>query len=140
RHRALAAIAALLTFARSGRQVFGVTRGGLYNLGAELTAGGVDNGDRFAGLVVAHAGVVRPFLPFGAQRVALSLPCCRVAEQRVELAPSDHSIASSARASSVGGMARPSALAVARLMTKSSLVGNSIGRSPARAPFKILST
>src|SRR5262245_20948460 len=39
-------------------------------------------------------------------------PCCRrAAEQRDELAPS-HSITSSARASSVAGIARPSAFAV----------------------------
>src|SRR5215468_8346900 len=37
--------------------------------------------------------------------------------------PSHHSITSSARASSVGGISRPSALAVLRLMTSSYLVG-----------------
>ena len=47
-----------------------------------------------------------------------------------------YSITSSARASRVRGMARPSALAVARLMTKSSLVRKSMGRSPAWAPLK----
>src|SRR5262249_22766056 len=41
-------------------------------------------------------------------------PRCRAAEQRDELAPS-HSITSSARASSVAGTSRPSALAVLRL-------------------------
>ena len=46
----------------------------------------------------------------------------RAAEQRDELAPL-HSITSSARASSVGGTSRPSALAVLRLMTSSNLVG-----------------
>ena len=46
----------------------------------------------------------------------------RAAEQRDELAPF-HSITSSARASSVGGTSRPSALAVLRLMTSSNLVG-----------------
>src|SRR5262249_46167883 len=43
---------------------------------------------------------------------------CRAAEQRDELAP-PHSITSSARASSVGGTSRPSALAGLRLMTSS---------------------
>src|SRR5437867_13070434 len=38
-----------------------------------------------------------------------------------------YSITSSARASSVAGMSRPSALAVLRLMTSSNLVGNSTG-------------
>jgi len=42
---------------------------------------------------------------------------------------SAHSTTSSARASSVGGTSRPSALAVVRLMTSSNLVGYSIGRS-----------
>src|SRR5262245_10377081 len=46
----------------------------------------------------------------------------RAAEQRDELAPSDHSITSSARASSVAGTSRPSASAVGRLMTNSNLV------------------
>jgi transposase len=48
--------------------------------------------------------------------------CRRAAEQRYELAPS-HSITLSARASSVGGTARPSAFAVLRLITSSNLVG-----------------
>src|SRR5262245_37391673 len=43
--------------------------------------------------------------------------------------PSHHSITSSARTSSVGGIVRPSALAVIRLMTRSNLVGCSTGRS-----------
>src|SRR5262249_36593751 len=44
------------------------------------------------------------------------------ANQRNELAPR-HSMTSSARASSVGGIVRPSAFAVLRLMTSSNLVG-----------------
>ena len=48
--------------------------------------------------------------------------CRRATEQRDELAP-PHSITSSARASSVGGTVRPSALAVLRLITSSNLVG-----------------
>src|SRR5215471_3418191 len=46
-------------------------------------------------------------------------PRCHTAEQRDELAAADHSITSSARASSVGGTSRPSALAVLRLITSS---------------------
>src|SRR5262249_44820203 len=46
----------------------------------------------------------------------------RAAEQRDEIA-SSHSITSSARASSMGGTSRPSALAVLRLITSSYLVG-----------------
>src|SRR5262249_44210321 len=60
------------------------------------------------------------------------------AEQGDELAAL-HSITSSARAISVGGSSRPSALAVRRLTRSSSLVGCSTGRSPGEAPLKILS-
>src|SRR5215471_15002511 len=60
------------------------------------------------------------------------------AEQRDELAPL-HSITSSARASSIGGIVRPSALAVIRFTTRSNLVGCSTGISPGFVPRKILS-
>src|SRR5262245_41770531 len=59
---------------------------------------------------------------------------------RTSFAWRTHSITSSARASSAGGMVRLSALAVGRLITSSSLVGNSTGRSPGLAPFRILTT
>jgi hypothetical protein len=49
-----------------------------------------------------------------------------------------YSITSSARASSVGGSVRPSALAVLRLTTSSNLVGCSIGRSAGFIPFRVL--
>ena len=61
------------------------------------------------------------------------------AQRRDEGAP-PHSITSSARASRVGGISRPSALAVIRLMIRSNLVGCSTGRSLAFAPRNILST
>src|SRR5262249_44630311 len=54
--------------------------------------------------------------------------------------PASHSITSSARASSVAGTSRPSALAVLRLISISNLVGCSTGRSAGFAPLKILST
>src|SRR5262245_1901367 len=63
----------------------------------------------------------------------------RAGDERDELA-SLHSITSSARVSSVAGTASPIALAVLRLISSSNLVGNSIGRSPAFAPFNILAT
>src|SRR5262249_60796282 len=66
-------------------------------------------------------------------------PRRRAAEQRDELA-AFHSITSSARASSVGGMVRPSALAVARLMTSSYFVGACTGRSAGLSPLKMRST
>src|SRR5262245_25683633 len=46
-------------------------------------------------------------------------PCCRAADERHDFPASDHSITSSARASSVGGTSRPSALAVLRLIASS---------------------
>src|SRR5262245_9613630 len=49
-------------------------------------------------------------------------PGRRAAEERNEMPP-PHSITSSARASSVAGTSRPSALAVLRLITRSYLVG-----------------
>src|SRR5262249_60098926 len=55
-------------------------------------------------------------------------PGRRAAEQHDEFAPL-HSITSSASASSFGGISRPSALAVLRLMTKSNLVGCTTGKS-----------
>ena len=51
-----------------------------------------------------------------------------------------YSITSSARASSIGGTVRPSALAVIRLMTRSNLVGCSTGMSAGFVPRRILST
>ena len=67
-------------------------------------------------------------------------PCgSRGPEHRDELAAL-HTITSSARASSVCGTSRPSALAVVRLITRSNLVGCSTGRSAGFAPRRILST
>jgi hypothetical protein len=48
-----------------------------------------------------------------------------------------YSITSSAMASTPGGMARPSAFAVSRLMTSSNFVGSKIGRSAGLAPLTI---
>src|SRR5262249_23832091 len=64
----------------------------------------------------------------------------RAAEQRDELAPPDHSITSSARASSVSGTVRPSALAVLMLITSSNLVGACTGRSAGFSPLSMRST
>src|SRR5262249_169325 len=72
-------------------------------------------------------------------RVRRDRPRSRAAEQRDELA-SPHSITSSARASSVGGTVRPSALAVVRFTTKSNLVGCSTGISAGFAPRRTLFT
>src|SRR5262249_14165407 len=63
----------------------------------------------------------------------------RPTEQRDEVAPL-HSITSSARASSMGGISRPSAFAVFRLMTSSNLVGACTGKSATLSPFRMRST
>src|SRR5262249_38736684 len=60
------------------------------------------------------------------------------AEKRDEVA-SLHSNTSSARASSVGGTSRPSALAVLRLITSSYLVGAWTGRSAGFSPVRMRS-
>ena len=51
-----------------------------------------------------------------------------------------YSITSSARARSAGGISSPSAFAALRLITNSSLFGNSTGRSDGLAPLRILTT
>jgi hypothetical protein len=48
-----------------------------------------------------------------------------------------HSITSSARATSVGGNSRPSALAVLRFTTKSNFVGCNTGKSPGFSPLRV---
>src|SRR5262249_9725121 len=65
------------------------------------------------------------------------------AQHRDELAPlhlRGHSITSSARASSVGGTSRPSALAVLRLITSSYFVAACPGRSAVFLPLRMRST
>jgi hypothetical protein len=60
----------------------------------------------------------------------------RAAEQRDEIAAL-HSITSSARASSVGGIVRPIVFAVCKLMTNSNLVGCTTGRSAGLVPLRM---
>src|SRR5262245_48933267 len=66
-------------------------------------------------------------------------PRRRPAEKRDELA-TPHSITSSARASTAGGISRPSTLAVLRLITSSYLVGACTGRSAGFSPLRMRST
>src|SRR5262249_10715371 len=61
---------------------------------------------------------------------------CRAAEQRYERAAL-HSITSSARARTVAGMSRPSALAVLRLITNSNFTVCCTGRSAGFSPLRI---
>src|SRR5262245_47051863 len=65
-------------------------------------------------------------------------PCRRRApEQRDELAPPDHSLTSSARASTLCGISSLSNFAVLRLITNSKRVGCTTGSSDGFSPFKI---
>src|SRR6185503_20115171 len=61
-------------------------------------------------------------------------------ERANERSPVYHSMTWSARWSSDGGIVRPRAFAVLRLMTSSKLLGCSTGTSQGLAPFRILST
>jgi hypothetical protein len=56
---------------------------------------------------------------------------------KTQLAAVHRSVTSSARASSVGGISRPSVLAVWLLMTSSNLVDCTTGKSAGFAPFKM---
>jgi hypothetical protein len=68
---------------------------------------------------------------------AVAPAASRTAEQRDEVAPTDHSITSSARASSVSGTVRPSILAATVLITISNLVACSTGKSAGFVPLMI---
>src|SRR5258708_18667610 len=59
---------------------------------------------------------------------------------RTSFAWRTHSITSSARTSTDGGIINPRAFAALPLITSSSLVGNSTGKSPGLAPLRILFT
>ena len=75
-------------------------------------------------------------IPLGGERRGEEAP-----RERPHEGPTLHySITSSARASSDGGMVSAMALAVLRLMTNSSLVGCSTGKSAGLAPLRTLST
>src|SRR5262249_28616548 len=60
----------------------------------------------------------------------------RAADQRDKLTAS-HSITSSASASNLSGISRPSALAVLTLITSSNFVGSTTGRSPGLSPLRM---
>src|SRR5262245_2977708 len=62
---------------------------------------------------------------------------CRAAQQRDELAPSHHSITSSARASQVVGTSIPGVLAVCVLITNSNFVGGFTGIAVGFAPLRM---
>jgi hypothetical protein len=82
------------------------------------------------------------FLPCSRRLRARTLCAINGREQVQDIASEEchYSITSSARASSMDGIARPSALAVLKLITNSNLVGCSTGRSAGFAPLSIRST
>src|SRR5262249_23724268 len=80
-----------------------------------------------------HADAPHPLALLRARR---ERPRRRAAEQRAEL-PALHSITSSASASNLSGILRPSALAVLRLMTSSNFVGWTTGKSAGFSPLRI---
>ena len=80
-----------------------------------------------------------PTHPLALLRARRERPRDRSAECCDEFSPL-HSITSSARASTDGGMVRPSAFAVLRLMTSSYLVGACTGRSAGFSPLRMRST
>jgi hypothetical protein len=68
----------------------------------------------------------------------VSAKSCREQMQQMKCRLFAYSITSSARASSIGGMVRPSISAVCALMTSSNLVDCIAGRSTGLAPLRIL--
>src|SRR5829696_2394685 len=76
--------------------------------------------------------------PFGRLCPYATRPCGRA--ERSDDLPPPHSITSSARSRRLGGISSPSARAAPPLITSSSLVGCSTGRSAGLAPLNILST
>src|SRR5262249_53098261 len=87
-----------------------------------------------------HVGVIDAhksnYWNCGLLRPRRERPRGRAAEERDELAPF-HSITSSASASNLSGISRPSALAVLRLITSSNFVGSITGRSPGFSPLRM---
>jgi hypothetical protein len=80
----------------------------------------------------------RPTWGAAVARAAASGHAARRAAERSKKLKPLHSITSSVRASSTGGISRPSALAALRLITNSILVGCSTGKSAGLAPLRIL--
>jgi hypothetical protein len=74
-----------------------------------------------------------------AQSATARMPA-RAANVHAALDVPAHSITSSARASTVAGISRPSAFAVLRLITSSYLVGACTGRSAGFSPLRMRST
>ena len=87
------------------------------------------------------AGANVRFTPISSRQCARSTsPLCARNGLMHRSKPRLYSITSSARASSVGGISRPSAFAVVKFTARSNLVGCSTGMSPGFAPRRIRST
>src|SRR5262245_9131787 len=100
-----------LALAPSGRQLFGISRDGLDDLGADLSADRIDDGDGISRLIITYACSARPFLPLGAIGIALDLPfpmhdgpARRLDEGRAILGPIDHALASLRARGGRGGL------------------------------------
>src|SRR5262249_50751295 len=87
------------------------------------------------GLAHKHADAPHPLRLLRARRERQRRR--RAGEQRDELAPSHHSITSSASESRLSEILMPSALAVFKLITVSNLVGCNTGSSEGFAPLRI---
>src|SRR5262245_29010878 len=104
-----------------------------FHLGIELVL------IRHVGTVAAIAALLGPISLAQAQSdndCAVQLGMSALGQKRT----SPYSITSSARASTAGGTARPSALAVLRLMTSSYLFGACTGRLAGFSPLRMRST
>jgi hypothetical protein len=85
---------------------------------------------REIGVAQASLFILRLHQSVGSDGRGRFMPDVRTSQRR-------YSITSLARASSVGGMARPRILAVLRLIASWNSLGRSIGSSAGRAPFRI---
>jgi len=99
---------------------------------------------RYASLRRWHMTFVSGSRAGNLERLEFPAPGKASGSWRPELPPSkveelvpNHSITSSARASSVGGISSPSILAVPVLMTNSNLFGCTTGRSAGLAPLRM---
>jgi hypothetical protein len=136
---------ASITFSHHGGVPDGHHQSGEGNLVAQRWAGELE------GVVAVRPWIYEEYrktvvLAYGKSRVLARRPdtrrefCLRRLSSRAPGGARVYLSTSSAWKRSVGGMVRPRAWAVFRLMTSSNLVGWCTGRSPGVAPFRILST
>lgn len=104
------------------------------------TGSPIPTGARSMSMFSREALIVRPSASAAtASSISRRFQAC--GSNRACSGPPEHqSMTRSARTSTDGGTVSPSARAVLRLTASSNVVGCSIGRSPGRAPLRILST